>query len=193
MQPVSVGGHGAGRRARVTFEDRVLGEVPITRRVMNAGVGTLEVTREGHYPARREVELAAGESATLQLELRTRETSGLLTITSELDGVTAFVDEREVGRVPAEVALAPGEHRIRVSKEGYRDETTSVVVRAGGEKGVNVDPRPVKKKLTQRWWFWTAVGGGVAAVAATIEKDGTRGDFAPGELSAPLTTGAIRF
>jgi hypothetical protein len=184
--------------ARVTFEDRVLGEVPITRRVMNAGVGTLEVTREGHYPARLEVELRAGEAVTLQLELRSRETSGLLLITSELDEVTAFVDEREVGRLPAEVALPPGEHHIRVSKEGYRDETTTVVVRAGAEKGVNLDPRPVKKKLVQRWWFWTAVGGVVAGgvvatVAATTEKDGTNGDFSPGELTVPLTPGAIRF
>lgn len=184
--------------ARVTFENHVLGEVPITKRVLNAGVGTLEVTREGHYPARLEVELSPGESVTLQLELRTRETSGLLLITSELDEVTAFVDEREVGRVPAEVALSPGEHRIRVAKDGYRDETTTVVVRAGAEKGLNLDPRPVKRKLVQRWWFWTAVGGvvagGVAAtVAATTEKDGTRGDFSPGELSAPLTAGTIRF
>ncbi len=184
--------------ARVTFEDRVLGEVPIAKRAMNATVGTLEVTREGHYPARLEVELPAGESVTLRLELRTRETSGLLLITSELDEVTAFVDEREVGRVPTEVALTPGEHRIRVSKDGYRDETTTVVVRAGSERGVNLDPRPVKKKLTQRWWFWTAMGGvvagGVAAtIAATTEKDGTPGDFSPGEISAPLTTGTVRF
>ncbi len=184
--------------ARVTFEDQVLGEVPITRRAMNPGVGTLEVTREGHFPARLEVELVGGEAVTLQLELKTRETSGLLLITSELDEVTAFVDEREVGRLPAEVALTPGEHRIRATKDGHRDETTTVVVRAGTEKGINLDPRPIKKKLVQRWWFWTAVGGvvagGVAAtVAATTEKDGSSGDFSPGELSAPLTVGSIRF
>ena len=185
--------------ARVTLEDRVLGQAPLRELPVNAGIGTLEVTREGYYPVRLEVDLPKGAPMTLQAELRTRESSGLLRITSGLDEVTAFVDGKQVGRVPAEVALEPGEHQIRVSKQGYRDETTTIVVRAGAERSVDLDPRVAKKKLTQRWWFWTALGtvvvtsGAAATIAATKERDGTKGDFSPETLNAPLIAPVVRF
>ncbi|MBN2195742.1 MAG: PEGA domain-containing protein [Polyangiaceae bacterium] len=103
--------------ARVRLDDQVSGEAPLRGLAVNAGVGMLEVTREGHYPARLEVDLPKGESVTLQLELRSRESSGLVRITSGLEEVTAFVDGKRVGRVPAEVSLEPGEHQPRISSD----------------------------------------------------------------------------
>jgi len=62
-------------------------------------------------------------------ELPAKEPTGMLEITSEPAGATAWLDDRPIGATPATVAEVPtGSHRLRLTKEGYRDVSMEIQV-----------------------------------------------------------------
>lgn len=107
------------------------------------------------------------------------------------DGAELSVDGKPLGHAPAEAQLAPGNHVIVASYDGYRSKEVSAVVVEGQRKEVDLalDKSP---PITARWWFWTgigvvAVGAGVLTVALLTEKPAGSGDIPPGQVAGPLT------
>jgi len=65
------------------------------------------------------------------------EATGSVKVTSQPEGADIWVDDAFVGNAPAQLKLAPGKHRIRVGKEGYKNWEKEIKVTAGSELTVN--------------------------------------------------------
>ena len=111
-------------------------------------------------------------------EGRAAVSAGALTIASDPVGANVFIDGRFAGRTPLSLGtVAPGDHRVRVVKVGYLENSRLVSVSAG-------QPRTVDVKLTKtsaddaseaaqvtgggggggsKKWLWIGIAGGAAA------------------------------
>jgi hypothetical protein len=84
------------------------------------------------------------------------------------DGASIFVDEQPWGRTPRpdKIALSPGNHRIAVRQQGYRDFISDVVVPAGQVIEIAVTLEPEGGKTT-------AGTAGAAQTGQTTASDTT--------------------
>lgn len=171
--------------ARVLVNDRQLGVTPFTEPVkLNAGRLVVDVFADGYFPFHRDLAAPGGGTVELDLELVSRETSGFVTVRSHRTGTLVTIDAKAVGVAPVEAGLLAGTHRIVASKQGHDDAATQIVLKAGENKVVWLDPLESPALFT-RWWFWTAVGVAAAATVSTVvilntEKSPTGGDYSPG-------------
>jgi hypothetical protein len=178
--------------ATIRLRDRTIGTTPLSNVVrVNAGPGTLEVLKEGYFPYKTDVVLPGGGIASFDVKLSSRLTSGLLVVTSPVVGARATVDGKSEGTVPLEVVVGSGPHRIELTRDGYHPASSSVVLAAGERRSVDL-PLEATAGVTSKWWFWTAIGVGLAAgvvgvIVLTTEKDAGDGSIAPGRISAGLS------
>ena len=180
--------------ARVLLRGKLVGTTPMTGAiVVNAGPASLEVRKDGFLDESRALDLAGGKVYAENVTLQSRDTNGILRVTSSVKGATVFVDDKPIGTAPAETIVKAGKHTIVVRRAGYDEAATSAVVVAGATKTVDVPllpPPPVYK----RWYFWAGVGAGAAVLGVAIglivvyrpERGPDSGDIAPGQISAPL-------
>ena len=178
--------------ARVLVRDRVIGTTPLPGPVrVGAGKAHLEIDASGRLPYRRELDLAGGSVTVIDAKLETPEAHGVLVVHANA-GASVFVDGAPVGNAPVEVSVTTGTHKVLVKREGFEDNASSAVVRAGERRELDVT-LAAKSSIAGKWWFWTAigvvvVGGAVAtALAVTLPRSADAGNgFQPGTLGAPL-------
>jgi hypothetical protein len=185
--------------ADIRLGEKVLGRTRIGQTVIrvNAGKQKLVVSREGYFPFEKDLALGGGNVETVDVALASPSETAVLRVTSPVEGASVALDGKPMGVVPVESPILPGTHKIGVTREGYDDADTSVVVVAGERKDVAV-PLAKKASLLAKWWFWTAVGVVAVGVTTTIivlntEKDADTGTIAPGQVRAELGIGGIRF
>lgn len=177
--------------ARVLVRGRLVGTTPLSQPLrLNAGRASVEVLADGYHPFKKSLLLPSGSTYELDALLFSKNTTGVLEVSSPVAGAIVFMDGKRVGTVPVQTALPAGEHRVLVRHEGYEEAETSAVVRAGKSSRLDV-PLDRPPGITSRWWFWTGVGvvvvGGVALTAALLtERSPDEGDIAPGKVSGPL-------
>ena len=113
---------------------------------------------------------AAGR-ALLGVEARA---PGVLALSASQPATEVFVNDGKVGALPmAPIAdVAPGRHRLRLSKPGYLDWVSDVYVEPAATSAVWAQLTEAPPRWYQHWWVWTvvgavAVGGGVAALYAS--------------------------
>jgi PEGA domain len=95
------------------------------RKFVPVGVETVTAKKEeGKKPEGEAV--APAEGAT-----------GAVKVNSQPEGADIWVDDAFVGNAPAQLKLAPGKHRIRVGKEGYKNWEKEITVTAGSELTIN--------------------------------------------------------
>lgn len=123
------------------------------------GAHVVQSRASGHRTMERSVTLAPGGREELAFALAPSSENGRLIVESEPDVLIAVEGVgTELGRVDRRVA--PGEYRVRVSREG--DEQTSVVtVPAGRTVRVELEP-PASTSLS---WLWLTLGGAALAGA----------------------------
>jgi hypothetical protein len=176
--------------ARVLLRSREIGATPIAAQRVNAGKGALEVSAEGYHPYKREIDLPGGQVLSIEADLVSKDTSGVVRITSPAVGADVKVDGRTAGHVPLEVALKAGSHAFDLSKQGYEPVHTSVVVAVGDNRTLDV-PLEKQAAITSKWWFWTGIGavvvaGVVTSYALLTERAPDRGTYPPGQVAGPL-------
>jgi len=177
--------------ARVLVRGRDLGTTPLPSAVrLRSGSATVEVTKEGHVPWKREVSLPGGGALTVDVTLSTKERRGTLVVGTTPPGAAVTVGGRDVGVSPAQVLVDAGAHEVVARREGYETARTSAVVAAGEKSEVNLSLQQ-ERSITSRWWFWTGIGvvvvsGVVITTALLTERSADRGTLPPGQVSAPL-------
>jgi hypothetical protein len=177
--------------ARVLVRERSRGVTPLSAPLrLNAGRASVEVSAEGYHPYRTQVDLKGGAARSLDVKLQSKDTTGLLIVTSTTAGARVALNGRPAGTVPIEVVLPAGTHRIAVRKDGFEDAETSAVLGAGDRKQVSV-PLSSERSIASRWWFWTGiaavvVGGAVVTAAFLIEEPAPKGTIEPGQVAAPI-------
>lgn len=178
--------------ARVLVRGRFVGTTPLPPLRLTAGAANVEVELDGYFTAHRDISLPGEGNASVELELRKRTTSGVLTVTTTPLGAQVFVDGTLAGTSSPrlELGLDAGSHRVVARRDGYDEAAVPLVLAPGSSREISVSLEP-SVPLTRKWWFWTGVGvivvGGVVTTAALLtERSGSHGSLPPGQVSAPL-------
>jgi hypothetical protein len=77
-------------------------------------------------------------------------------VSSNPSNADIVVDGVASGLTNIWIDLAPGPHEIEVTRDGYHDEDTEVVLRPGQRRRVHFDM--VESTIWNSPWFWTAFG-----------------------------------
>ena len=79
-----------------------------------------------------------------------RKKLGRIKVTSLVEGATLWVDGKAVGKTPIElpVYLEPGQHTLRLEREGHETVTRGLEVAAGVYQTLDLTPRPRQPKPT---------------------------------------------
>jgi tetratricopeptide (TPR) repeat protein len=158
--------------ASVLFEQGEFAEANELARVLLASADTPDPVR----------------TPTAALSAQIQEASGLVLfqLPSSLAGGTLSVDDVAVADASRAVALAPGHHVARVERDGTEVGTAEVDAVAGERTTVDVTPSlggVGARPLTEEWWFWTSIAGGVVLVAVII---GVSAGVASSQTEAPV-------
>jgi hypothetical protein len=129
-----------------------------TPQVMNAispGAYKVTISKTGYASETRNVEVAAGNHATLDVRLVA--TKGYLTVGGTPTGANILIDGKDSGKLtPSDFILDPASHNVTVHKTGYLDTTTDIKLAAG--QSVSYAPT---LKLAGRTDNIKVVGGGI--------------------------------
>jgi len=174
--------------ARVLVNGRVIGTTPLPSNQIkvNAGPTIVEVTAENYEPFRVETSVLQ-QGATVQVKLVKKTT--VLVVNTTPPALSSTLDGKPGGGTPMEAAVSPGKHTILLSRPGYYDLETTMVVNPGERKELTLTLE--SKPITSRWWFWTGIVAIVAAgviiptIAATTERGPDKGDIEPYIVRAP--------
>jgi hypothetical protein len=116
--------------ASVYVDDELVGTAPLTRDDVPAGRYRLRVEAEGHEPFTTEVRVRAGQRNRVEVTLAALAPS--LHVESDVPGASVFLDRNYIGTTPVEVKnVAPGEHQLTVSADGYDMHAETVNVESG--------------------------------------------------------------
>jgi hypothetical protein len=151
--------------ARVLVRAKAVGQTPINELKLNAGPAVVEIAADDYAPQRKDVVLPEGSSLTVSFDLVKASPLGVLFLRSTPPATTVTVDGRGLGGTPLETSLMPGQHSLLLSRDGYRDLSTTAVIERGRrhELDLKLEKTP---SVFSRWWFWTIVGVVVVGAAA---------------------------
>jgi len=125
--PLTVRSAPAGARVYI---DAVPAGVTPHQGTIRGGFHRVSVDLGGGRRDQRDVTVEYAEPVTLDFALP--DATGTIFVRGP-QGAVIFIDEREAGRVPARLALAPGPHLVRVESPGYDRYETTVTVQRGRE------------------------------------------------------------
>ncbi|MDB4944325.1 MAG: hypothetical protein JWP97_3859 [Labilithrix sp.] len=175
--------------ARLLLRQKDEGPVGGERRLpTRAGPASVEVVADGYETFRRDVDLAAGTTLTVDANLVMKKRDPLVVIRTTPSADILF-DGRALGRAPLQLHAAPGSHDLVATAEGYRDEHVAMGLALGDRRELDLELQK-KPGILARWWFWTAVGavvvgGATTAFVLTRERPHSTGTFSSGSIAAP--------
>jgi hypothetical protein len=157
---------------------------------LDQGDYVVEVTAPGYVTYKTEMTLRGGENRQVVANLRMPDKRARLSVLSPVAGAAVSIDGKNVGAVPTESALSPGDHAVIVTHTDYKDVKVQVFLKEGEQRKITVSLESTPR-FYERWWFWTGVGvvaagGVVLGIALTTERDASRGTIPPGQVTAPL-------
>ena len=138
--------------ANVAVDGTPRGVTPLALRDLPLGTRTVVISRPGYTAVERQVTLSADRpSRSVEFALTvvaaaprpvaqrpepaattTTALVGSVLVESRPSGATVSIDGKTLGPTPLTVAsLAPGAHRVRIERVGYRTWTTTIAVKAG--------------------------------------------------------------
>jgi PEGA domain len=132
---------------------------------MNPGNRVVLVRKDGFQSAVLTLALAPGARINRHVDLSAQ--NARLRLTSAPASAIARVDGIDVGPAPIDLERAPGSHRVVLQLPGYDAYETTVMLAPGMRSELRAKLNLHRPAITSRWWFWTAVGGVVAAAAIT--------------------------
>ena len=149
------------RSATLVVDGRSRGELPSARSlVLMPGKHEVRVVKTGFEQATRQVELKAGQTRTLAMQLRPLTQRGVLRIAlrNHPGGSGAvWLDGARVGDLPFEAALAPGNHwlAVEVGDRGSGPQQVVIVdgqvIKEGPPREIAGDPVVRKEYLGERF------------------------------------------
>jgi hypothetical protein len=91
-----------------------------------------------------------------------------IVVSSNPEGAEVTLDGEPFGVTPLDKSVIPGDHVVRVTKEGYiavQEQRTFV---EGARESLNYELEKVPSRLPKRPWGWASLGIGVAAVGGGV-------------------------
>jgi hypothetical protein len=118
--------------ALVSVDGREKGKSPLAGPVLlGPGEHTVAVSLDGYEPIERRVNLVAGAKSREAFVLE--QVLAELSIKADLAGAAVWVDGAKVGETPLQkaITLTAGQHLIKVTRQGYRDNEREVTLALG--------------------------------------------------------------
>src|SRR6185295_2272964 len=113
------------RNAHLYVDDREIGVLPQEAVEATPGDHKVTVKRLGYAPFNATVKVKDGGVTELLATLEPL--AAVVSFSSEIVGVEAFVDGKSYGPVPVnEVVVAPGVHQFRGKRDGYDEQTQTI-------------------------------------------------------------------
>jgi tetratricopeptide (TPR) repeat protein len=175
--------------ARVLLRQKDEGAVNGERRLpTRAGQASVEVAADGYETFRRDLELSAGTTVTVDANLVLKKRDALIVVRTTPSADVLF-DGKALGRAPLQVHATPGTHELVATANGYYEERVAMTLALGDRRDIELELRKTPG-IASKWWFWTGIGavvlGGVAtAVVLTREKPHSNGTFGTGSVAGP--------
>lgn len=91
-----------------------------------------------------------------------------ITVTSDPIGADVTLDGEPFGTTPLDKPVIPGDHVIRVSKEGYIAVQEKRTFVEGARESLNYELEKVPNRLPKRPWGWASLGIGIAAIGGGV-------------------------
>jgi tRNA A-37 threonylcarbamoyl transferase component Bud32 len=117
---------------RVHLDGAELGRAPLVAST-SAGVRHVVDVRDEGGAVLASRELVAEAGSTIDLGLEVEVVQATVRVASRPEGALVRIDEVEIGRTPIEAAVGPGEHAVRLTLPGYREESELVRIERAGE------------------------------------------------------------
>lgn len=89
-------------------------------------------------------------------------------IKSTPEGADVTLDGEPFGLTPLDKPIIPGDHVIRVSKEGYIAVQEKRTFVEGARETLGYELEKVPNRLPKRPWGWASLGVGIAAVGGSV-------------------------
>jgi hypothetical protein len=123
--------------AKLSIDDKEIGPMPQPPQQLTAGEHTVTVHRAGYAPFSKKV-LVTGNK-TIDVIATLEATTAVLAVSSDVVGAQVYVNGRFSGSTPVdELEVPPGKVELSVKKDGYRDGTQTVNVKAGHDYPIEV-------------------------------------------------------
>jgi hypothetical protein len=153
--------------------------------VLRSGKAKTNRSRALIREVKRIIRKVYGDSSSVKLK------PALLVVETNVADANVYLDDDLLGAAPVRKEVKPGQHILRVEKEGYEVyrktifvhrvrgyhglanlKPVRVVVTEAGEEIAAVDiPEEIEKEPTeiyQQWWFWTGAAVILSGTVATI-------------------------
>ena len=124
--------------AEVMVDDVVLGTTPLATELLQ-GQRTIHLSLAGYKPATVHQAIEAGTTLAVDV-IELQPADGRLVLDSRPAGATVSIDGNFHGSTPGTLVLASGtEHRVRLSKPGYRTTERRVTLEPDAEQQLSID------------------------------------------------------
>lgn len=132
-------------KARVFLDGKDMGPQPLDVKDISPGEHVIEVKAPGYMTAEKRVTVGAGDAQVLKIDLQPEAAadSGVVKVVSRVPEATVYIDGKNVGSVPQEATLPPGEHYVTVEKKGYTKFEKKLRVQTGQTMTVSADLKAV--------------------------------------------------
>jgi hypothetical protein len=91
-----------------------------------------------------------------------------IVVSSNPEGAEVTLDGEPFGTTPLDKPVIPGDHVIRVSKDGYIAVQEKRTFVEGARENLNYELEKVPNPLPKRPWGWASLGIGIAAVGGGV-------------------------
>ncbi|MBW1810754.1 MAG: PEGA domain-containing protein [Deltaproteobacteria bacterium] len=115
---------------KVYIDGKLKGKTPFDKPIkLRVGKHKLKATKAGYSTLNMPFKIRSRKKTEVHVDLLPF--SGLVKITSNLEGAEVYVDNKLLGHTPLIRDLVVGDHKIMILKEGYNDFATEINVKAG--------------------------------------------------------------
>jgi len=115
---------------KVYIDGKLKGKTPFKKPIrLRTGKHKLKATKAGYSTLEMPFRIRSRKKTEVHVDLLPF--SGLVKITSNLEGAEVYVDNKLLGHTPVIRDVLVGDHKIMILKEGYNDFATDINVKAG--------------------------------------------------------------
>ncbi len=115
---------------------------------LEPGLRMLRIEAERYLPAERDIEIE-GMGRSQQLEIELAPAWAAVSVNTQPEGATLWVDGESLGQTPLTVDLLQGQRELRFELEGYRDAEEQIDVMAG--RAMTLDTLKLKPAPGRLW------------------------------------------
>ncbi len=132
--------------AKVYVDGSYIGNTPLENYKLSTGQHSLKVTKQGYQDYTTTVTINPGKTTVVNAQLIPQPAS--LTIDSNPSGADVYIDGDYKGTTPLTLNLTPRTHQIKLTRQDYKNYTTTITINPGESKSISVTLTPALGHLT---------------------------------------------